>query len=149
MSKIRISRTVLFIALAASFLIMLPASASAQRFGFGFYGPAYPWGYYGSYYGYPYGYGGRPLGEVHIKTPDPNAQIYINGAFAGRSHDLKRFYLVPGTYNIEQRIGTDVQKQHVYVIANRSLKLEFGLPGTPSPQPPPPPPPPPPDAPKP
>jgi hypothetical protein len=75
------------------------------------------------------------LGEVHIKSPDSNAQIFINGSFAGRAHDLKRFYLVPGTYNIEQRIGTDVQKQRIYVLANRTLKLEFGKPGAPSPVP--------------
>ena len=146
MSHLRSSRIVLFLALAASLMLMLPASAVAQRVGFGFgFGPFYPYGgyYYGPYgspYGYPYAYyGGRPLGEVHVKSPDANAQIYINGALAGRAHDLKRFYLVPGTYNIEQRIGTDVQKQRVYVIANRSLKIEFGQPGTPSPQPPPPP----------
>jgi hypothetical protein len=147
MSQLRVSRIVLFFALAASLMLILPASAVAQRIGFGvgFYGPVYPYGgyYYGPYgypYGYPYAYyGGRPLGEVHVKSPDSNAQIYINGALAGRAHDLKRFYLVPGTYNFEQRIGTDVQKQRVYVIANRSLKIEFGQPGTPSPQPPPPP----------
>jgi hypothetical protein len=74
------------------------------------------------------------LGEVRITSPDSNAQIFINGALAGRAHDLKKFYLVPGTYNIEQRIGSDVQKQHVYVIANRTLRIEFGKPGTASPQ---------------
>jgi hypothetical protein len=109
----------------------------AQRVGFGFYAPIYPYGYYGYPYAYgPYGYyGGRSLGEVHVKSPDSNAQIFINGAFAGRAHDLKRFYLVPGTYDIEQHIGTDVQVQHVYVIANRSLKIEFGKPGTLNPPP--------------
>jgi hypothetical protein len=145
MTKSRVFRTILLTTIGVSLLLMLPTSAAAQRFGFGFgfYGPVYPYGYYGPYpYGYyPYGYyGGRPLGEVHIKSPDSEAQIFINGALAGRAHDLKRFYLVPGTYNIEQRIGTDVQKQRVYVIANRSLKLEFGKPGTASPPPPPPPP---------
>jgi hypothetical protein len=145
MTKSRILRTILLTVIGASLLLMLPTPAAAQRFGFGFgfYGPVYPWGYYGPYpYAYyPYGYyGGRPLGEVHIKSPDSEAQIFINGALAGRAHDLKRFYLVPGTYNIEQRIGADVQKQRVYVIANRSLKVEFGKPGTANPAPPPPPP---------
>jgi hypothetical protein len=146
-------------ALAALVVAMLiPVSAAARvGFGIGFYGG--PWGYYGPYpyygwypgpygyygygpyaYGYGYGYGyGRPLGEVQIKSPDSNAQIYINGALAGRAHDLKKIYLAPGTYNVEQRIGSDVQKDRVYVIANRTLKIEFGKPGTPSPQPLPPP----------
>jgi hypothetical protein len=137
--------------------MLIPVSAAARvGFGIGFYGG--PWGYYGPYpyygwypygpygyygygpYGYGYGYGyGRPLGEVQIKSPDSNAQIYINGAFAGRAHDLKKIYLAPGTYNVEQRIGSDVQKDRVYVIANRTLKIEFGKVGTPSPQPLPPP----------
>jgi hypothetical protein len=123
--------------------MLVPAPASAGvRVGLGFYGgyygPIYPYGFYGPYpypYAYPYGYyAARPLGEVKIKSPDDDAQIFINGAFAGRAHDLKRFYLVPGTYSFEQRIGPDVQKQRVFVIANRTLKIEFGKPGTPSPQ---------------
>jgi hypothetical protein len=152
MSKIRLSRAVLLIALAASLFVMFPATASAAHIGIGvgFYGGPYgwgPWGYpypygyapYGYYGPYGYGpYGGRPLGEVHIKGPDSNAQIFINGAFAGRVHDLKRFYLAPGTYNIEQRAGSDVQKQRIYVIANRSLNLVFDKPGgAPAPLPPP------------
>jgi len=165
MAHMRISRTIVLATLAASLMLLLPATASARvGIGIGFYGPgpyAYwggpygywggpygywggpygywggPYGYWGSY-GYPYGpygyYGGPPLGEVRIKSPESDAQIYINGSLAGRAHDLKRFYLKAGRYNIEQRIGADVQKQRVYVLANRSLKVEFGKPGTPSPQ---------------
>jgi hypothetical protein len=150
MSHIRISRTILLAALAASLLLLLPAAASARvGVGIGFYGGPYgywggPYGYWGPwgypYYGYPYGYyGGPPVGEVHIKSPDSDAQIYINGSFAGRAHDLKHIYLAAGTYNIEQRIGADRQRQRIYVVANRSVKIEFGKPGTPSPQPLPPP----------
>jgi hypothetical protein len=153
MTKIKLSRAVLLTALAACLFVVFPTTASAAHIGIGFYGgygwgpwgyPYYPYGFvpYGyAPYGYgPYGYpyGGRPLGEVHIKAPDGNAQIFINGAFAGRAHDLKRFYLVPGTYNIEQRAGSDVQKQRVYVIANRSLNLVFDKPGTAPALPPPP-----------
>jgi hypothetical protein len=147
MSHIRFSRAILFAALVASLLVIVPAPAAAQRVrvgfygGYGFYGGGPYWGPWGGYYpGYGYGYyPGRPLGEVHLKSPDSKAEIYINGALAGRAHDLKRFYLAPGTYNIEQRIGSDVQKQRVYVIANRSLKLEFDKPGVVHNPPPPPP----------
>lgn len=135
----RFTRAILFALLAASLLLVMPSPAFAgTRVSVGFYGGGY-WGgpYWGPWggWGYPYAYGpyayyaGRPLGEVHIKSPENDAQIYINGAFAGRAHDLKRFYLVPGTYNFEQRIGSDVQKVRAYVIANRSLKLEFDKPG--------------------
>jgi hypothetical protein len=153
MTRIRIYRTILLATLVASLMLLLPATASARvGVGIGFYGGPYgyyggPWGYpyaYGPYgypyaYGYPYGpygyYGGRPLGEVHIKSPEHDAEIYINGSFAGHAHDLKRFYLAPGRYNIEQRIGADRQGQRIYVVAYRSVKIEFGKPGTPSPQP--------------
>jgi hypothetical protein len=163
MSRIRISRTILLTTLAASLMLLFSATASARvivGFGVGF--PVYggywggPYGYpYGPYgyppygpYGYPgaygpYGYGGRPIGEVHIKTPAPDAEIYINGSYAGRAHDLKHIYLAAGTYRIEQRIGADVQKQRIYVTAYRKLTIDFGKPGTPNPpdmQPPPPPP---------
>jgi hypothetical protein len=158
MAHIRISRTIVLFALVASLMLLLPTAASARGgVGIGFYGPGWGWGgpygygggYYGSW-GYPYyggssgyygGYsGGRPMGEVHIKSPDSDAQIYINGSLAGRAHDLKRIYLAAGRYTIEQRIGADVQKQRIYVLANRSVKIEFGKPGTGNPLPPPPPP---------
>ena len=140
MSHIRISRAIVFAAIIMSLLVIVSAPAAAQRVGFygGYWGGPF-WGYPAYGYG-PYGYyPGRALGEVHLKSPDSNAEIFINGALAGRAHDLKRFYLAPGTYNIEQRIGTDVQKQRVYVIANRSLKLEFDKPGVVHNPPPPPP----------
>ncbi len=159
MLHIRLSRTLIVLALLITVLVPLSAAAHVV-FGVGV-GPIFPWGYYGYYgpygYGYPYGWGypayygggyaygpygygygyGRPVGEVQIKSPDPNAQIYINGALAGRAHDLKKMYLKPGTYTIEQRIGNDVQKERVYIVANRSLKIEFGKPGTHSSTPPP------------
>jgi hypothetical protein len=151
MTRIRIYRTILLATLVASLMLLLPATASARvGVGIGFYGGPYgyyggPYGYYGGPYGYPYAYGaygypygpygGRPLGEVHIKSPEHDAEIYINGSFAGHAHDLKHIYLAPGRYNIEQRIGNDVQKQRIYVVAYRRVKIEFGKPGTPSPQP--------------
>lgn len=144
MSRIRISRTIAFLALAVSLMLVVPTPASA-RIGIGFYGGYYgpfypygPWGYpYGPYaegfYGYgPYGYGpyGRPAGEVHIKSPNGDAQIFINGSFAGRARDVKHIYLTPGTYTVEQRIGSDVQRERIYVLANRNVTVEFAKPGT-------------------
>ena len=157
MSQVRLSRIIILAALAV--LMLIPAAAAAGV-GFGFYGPVYPWGYWGPYpygpvvypygpYGYPAygpagygpaGYGpARPVGEVRIKSPDAKAEIFVNGSLIGRAHELKRMFLKPGTYDIEQHIGSDVQKQRVYVTAYRTVKIEFGKPGTPSPQPGPPP----------
>jgi hypothetical protein len=141
MSKTRISRTILLAAIVGCLMLAIPAPAAAGvRVGVGFYGgyygPFFPYGYYPygywAPYGYPYYYApypyppyGRPLGEVQIKSPEGDAQIFINGSFAGRAHDLKRFYLAPGNYTIEQRYKNDTQSHNIYVVANRSLKVEF------------------------
>ena len=135
--------TIALVVLAASLMLLLPATAAARvhvGIGVGLWGPVYPYGYWGPYpYHYPYygpyyggyygGYGypgyGRPMGEVKIKSPEPDAEIYINGSLAGRAHDLKKFYLRQGTYDIEQRIDGDVQKERIYVLAGRTLKIEF------------------------
>jgi hypothetical protein len=147
MPRNRISLTVLIAALALAALLFVPATAAARvhvgvgvyggwygPYPYGYWGPyyaPYSWGpYWGPYYGPPGYYGRNPLGEVRIKSPDKNAHIYINGAYAGRARDLKRFYLKPGSYTIEQRLGYDVQKQRIYVISDRTVKIEFGPPGT-------------------
>ncbi len=153
MTQNKLTRTIVLGALFATLLVMvLPSPAfAAPRVIVGVYGGYYGpyWGPWGWGYPGPYGYyGGRPMGEVHVKSPNGDAQIFINGAFAGRAKDMKHFYLVPGTYIIELRNGADVQKVKVYVTANRNLKIEFDKPGqkpadTPdSGQPAPPPPPP-------
>ena len=132
-------------------MLLLPATASA-RVGIGFYGGPYgywggPWGYpyaYGPYgypyaYGYPYGpygyYGGRPLGEVHIKSPEPMRRSTSTAPSPDAPMISSASTCAPGRYNIEQRIGADRQRQRIYVVAYRSVKIEFGKPGTPSPQP--------------
>ncbi|MDR3762930.1 MAG: hypothetical protein P4M01_02410 [Acidobacteriota bacterium] len=138
----RILRTALLVALAACTLVALPSTAAAQRVFVGghrgFWGGGPYWGSYWGPYGwdYPgpygaYGYPGRPLGEVQIKSPTPDAQIFINGSLAGRAKDLKHFWLQPGTYTLEQHAGTDVQKLRIYVIADRTVKITFDKPGVP------------------
>jgi hypothetical protein len=164
MARNRISLTVFLAVLAAAMILFVPSPAAAHgRFGGGFYGGwygPYPYGYWGPYYApYAWGpywspyygpgaygyYGGRPLGEVRIKSPDKNASVYINGSYAGRAHDLKRFYLKPGAYTIELRTEGQVMSHRIYVVADRSVRLDFTRPGAgaePPPAAPPPPPPP-------
>jgi hypothetical protein len=153
----------LLTALVALPLLLAPTMAAARVLvGFGLGYPAYPYGYwgggYGGYpypyaagpYGYPppgpyggygdYGYGQRPMGKVKISTPLQDAEIYVDGSFAGRAKDLHHFYLRAGSHRIEQRQGTDVQKVHVSVMPYHTVKIEFGKLGTPSPAEPPAPP---------
>lgn len=139
-------KMILATALAASLLTLAPATALAQHVhggvAIGVWGPPVYYPYPGPYYYYPYPdyYYGRPhpLGEVKLKSPDKNAYIFINGSFAGRARDMKHFNLAPGTYDIEQHIGNDVQYQRIYVVADHRVQVTFGPVGTPSPQPPPP-----------
>jgi len=116
--------------LAAALMMMVPASAPAAGrvvvvarpyFGYGgFYRPY--WGpYWGGYYG---GYAHPNAGEVKIDTKVKDASVFINGAYAGTTHENKSMYLRPGSYNIEIRQGERVAfAQKVYVSTDKTIKL--------------------------
>src|SRR6266571_6888937 len=61
-----------------------------------YWGPAYG-GYYGGYYAYP------NSGEIKLDTKVKDAQVFINGAYAGTTHENKTMHLRPGSYTIEIR----------------------------------------------
>ena len=114
--------------LAAAVMTMAPVSASAAvrgyvvvgrpYFGGGFYQP-----YWGSYWGAGY-YAHPNAGEVKIDTKVKDAQVFINGAYAGTTHQNKSMYLRPGSYNIEIReAGRPNFAERVYVVANKTLHL--------------------------
>jgi PEGA domain len=122
--------------LAAALMTIVPMSASAAVRGFvvvgrpyyggGFYrpfwgpywGPAYG-GYYGGYY-----YEHPNAGEVKLDTKVKDAQVYINGAYAGTTHQNKSMYLRQGSYNIEIReFGRTPFAERVYVVAGKTLHL--------------------------
>jgi len=108
--------------LAAAVMALAPLSASAAivvgpgYYG-GFYGPYWGSGYAG-YYAYPYS------GEVKLDTKVKDAQVFINGSYAGTTHKNKKMRLRPGTYNIEIREGSQTPfAEKVYVIAGKTLHL--------------------------
>ena len=108
--------------LAAAVMALAPLSASAAivvgpgYYG-GFYGPYWGSGYAG-YYAYPYS------GEVKLDTKVKDAQVFINGSYAGTTHENKKLRLRPGTYNIEIREGGQTPfAEKVYVIAGKTLHL--------------------------
>jgi hypothetical protein len=118
--------------LAAAVMTLAPISASAAiRVGFmvaapgfygGFYGPYWGsyWGpgYVGPYYAYP------NSGEVKLDTKVKDAQVFINGSYAGTTHENKTMRLRPGSYNIEIREGGQTPfAQQVYVAAGKTLHL--------------------------
>jgi hypothetical protein len=119
--------------LAAAMLTLAPMSASAAVRGFVVVGRPYYGGWYAPYWGPYWGWGpayggyyyGHPnAGEVKLDTKVKDAQVFINGAFAGTTHQNKSMYLRPGSYNIEIREGGRTQfAQKVYVVAGKTLHL--------------------------
>ncbi len=111
--------------LAASLMMLAPVGAPAAARVFvggpyygGFYRPF--WGpYWGpAYYEYP------NAGEVKLDTKVKDAGVFINGAYAGTTHENKTMRLRPGTYNIEIREGGRTPfAERVYVVAGKTLHL--------------------------
>lgn len=131
----------LFLA-GAAMAALLPMSAMARgRVGV-FVGPSFGYGYWGGfgpYYGYwgaPYGASiSRPpnMGVVRLDTKLKDADVFINGTYAGSVGQLKSMNLRPGAYEIEVRaIGHEPYDQRVFVVAGKTLKLRPDLPLAPS-----------------
>src|ERR1039457_7610233 len=63
-------------------------------------------------------------GQVKLDTKVKNAEVLIDGAFAGTTHQTKSMHLRPGSYNIEIRgLGVTKFVEQVYVVAGKTLYL--------------------------
>jgi PEGA domain len=106
-------------------LMMAPLAASA-RVGV-FIGPSFGWGWYAPYWGpapYLYGHYAPATGELKFDTHDKNAQVYIDGAYAGTVGEVKTMHLRPGNYDVEVRTqGRTQLEENVYVTAGKTLHL--------------------------
>ena len=62
-----------------------------------FWGPWYP-------YGYAYPYSVRPAGEVRTEVTPKDAEVYVDGYFAGHANDFDgvfhRLHVTPGGHSI-------------------------------------------------
>ena len=120
-------KRLLLICLTAA-VMMTPLAANARPVRM-FVGPGYGWGY-SSYWGaYPYSYGyygyGPTAGALKFDTKAKDAEVYINGAYAGTIGKLKTMYLRPGSYDIEVRAsGQAAFDKKVYVAAGKTLHLK-------------------------
>jgi len=120
----------ILVLLAAAAMTFTPTTASAARvfiggyYG-GYYGPGWYAPYWGPYWGpYGYYYGFPNAGEVKIDTKVKDAQVFINGAYAGTTKENKTMHLRPGSYNIEIREnGTTPFSQQVFVASGKTLHL--------------------------
>jgi len=110
-------------------MALLPAAAFA-RGAVVVVGPVGPYGWYGPYYG-PYGYGPYPVanaGEIKLDTDVKDAEVLINGSYAGTVRKLKTMTMRPGNYDISVRApGRETFEQKVYVVAGKTLKLRPDL----------------------
>jgi len=118
-----------FLILATALVMtMAPMSASAAvRVFVG--GPAIYGGWYGPFWGPywgPYGYRAYypNSGEVKLDTKVKDAQVFVNGSYAGTTHENKTMHLRPGEYKLEIREnGQTPFAQKIYVAAGKTLHL--------------------------
>ncbi len=134
-------RTLKFIGmlLAMALVLTLPASAHGRlggrvvvfpRFGaWDWYYPSFGWyGYYGPY---PMYTGISRVGELKLKTNVKDADVYLNGAYAGKASKLKTMRLRPDSYTLEIRArGYAPYSQRVYLVAGKSLQVDAQLTAT-------------------
>ena len=113
---------------AAAVMAFAPMNASAAIRGFygaGFYGAGFYGG--GPYWGAPYGgyyYANAYSGEVKLDTKVKDADVFINGAYAGTTHQNKSMHLRQGNYNLEiKEAGRTQFSEKIYVIAGKTLHL--------------------------
>jgi len=92
------------------------------------WGPYWGWGPYWEPYWGPV-YNAHPnTGQVKLDTKVKEAQVFINGAYAGTTHDNKTMYLRPGQYKIEiQEPGHTPFVENVYVVLDKTVHLRPDL----------------------
>ena len=139
----------LVLALCLVMGLLVPASAGVRLgtisigAGYGYYsGPYWP-GYWAGYYPPPF-FGGwydpwfapyyAPVyyapqannGQVNLQTADKNADVYLDGAYAGPASKLKSFWLAPGVYQLELRAaGQATQAKRIYVLTGKTVKIKM------------------------
>jgi len=125
-------KSLLILAAAVGMLAPMSAPAAVRGrvvvgrpyFGGGWYRPYWgpSWGM-GPYWGPSY-YVDENVGQVKLDTHAKDADVFLNGAYAGTTHDNKTMHLRPGTYNIEIREGGRTEfAQRVYVVRGKTLHL--------------------------
>jgi hypothetical protein len=114
------------LALACAMIALAPLASSAAvrvfvgppAIGYGFYGPYAGPGYYG-FYG-PY----NNAGTVKIDSKAKDAEVFVNGSYAGTVKDNKTMHLRQGSYSIEIRhSGETTFSQSIFVTPGKTLHI--------------------------
>ena len=67
-------------------------------------------------------------GEVKLDTKVKDAEVFINGAYAGTTGKLKSMWLRPNTYDLEIRApGRAPYDERIYVVAGKTLHVHADL----------------------
>lgn len=114
------------LSLAAAAMMIAPMASAGVRFGVVVGGPVFyaPAPFWAGYWG-PGGYYTYASGEVKLDTKVKDAQVFIDGAYAGTTKDNKTMHLRPGSYNIEIReAGQTHFSQQVYVAAGKTIHIQ-------------------------
>ncbi len=122
------------VVMGAFLILALPASA-ATRFRGGFTaGPTFGFGgWYGPFFGPFVPYGPYPVaysnaGEVKLSTNVKDADVFINGAFAGKASKLKSMWLPPSEYSLEIRAaGYAPFAERIYVVPGKTIRVQADL----------------------
>lgn len=98
-------------------------------YGYGWYGPfGYDPFFYSPYFLSPYystGFARGPnMGEVRLRTDRRQAEVFLDGAYAGTVGELKHIWLQPGAYNLEIRENDASYTRRIYVLSGKSVRIE-------------------------
>ena len=86
------------------------------------------WGPYGSFGYLPNLVYGNDKGEVKLAADPNQAEVYIDGAYAGTADRLKTIWLEPGAYDLSvSHAGRESFHQRIYVLTGKSLKITAKL----------------------
>jgi len=89
------------------------------------FNPFFPYYAYPYPYPYPAYYMTANFGEVKIDTHAKDAAVYIDGGYAAKIREAKKFALRPGNHDIELRDsdGRTFYQQQVAVTVGHTTKL--------------------------
>ena len=103
---------------------------SAAFYGPVFYNPFFLSPFYSPFYGPYWGsFAYAPdKGEVKLAANPKDAQVFIDGAYAGTAEHLKDMWLDSGAYDLSvSSPGKETFHQRIYVISGKKLKIEAKL----------------------
>jgi hypothetical protein len=78
---------------------------------------------------YGYGSGYPSAGQVKLDTKVKDAEVWVDGSYAGTVGQLKTMTMRPGSYDLELRAaGRAPFEEQIYVTAGKTMTLHPDLP---------------------